>query len=139
MVAVNYDHEIAYGYDPNGKSYPRLTVRLINPADVEQAIDLDAYLDSGAERSIFTGNLAPLIGIELMAGEEIVFEPAIGVSTAGRLHAVRVSHEALGTFDIEVAFSTGQLSRNLLGRDFFNRLQVGFRESQAVFYVTATP
>lgn len=60
MVTVNYHHEIQYTYE-NGRHYPRLTLRLANLGDPEQAIDLDAYLDSGAERSLFSGCLAPVV------------------------------------------------------------------------------
>lgn len=139
MVTVDYEHAIAYGHDLDGKRYPRLTLSLINPANSEQAIDTDAYLDTGAERSVFDGTLAPLIGIDLLTGQEISFQPATGPGLEGRLHAVRLSHSSLGVFDIQVAFSMGPFARNLLGRDFFSLLQIGFRESNATLYVTVAP
>jgi hypothetical protein len=74
MVTVEYHHEIAYGYDLNGRQYPLLTIRPINPADAEQGVDLDAYLDSGAERSLFHGTLAPIIGLNLLDGRVINFQ-----------------------------------------------------------------
>ena len=46
------------------------------------------------------------------------------------LHAVRLSHPELGCFDLEIGFSPFPLRRNLLGRDFFNLVQIGFRERQ---------
>jgi hypothetical protein len=60
MVTVSYDYEFPYGHDPNGRQYPRLTLTLAHPGDPEQAVDLDAYLDSGAERSLFNGSFAPV-------------------------------------------------------------------------------
>jgi hypothetical protein len=115
MVRVEYDHEILYADDPNGRQYPRLTLRLMNPADAERAVDLDAYLDSGAERSLFDGRLAPLLGIEdLFAGQEVTFQSTVGAALAARLHPVRLSHPSLGTFDVQVGFSTGPIGRLLL-------------------------
>jgi hypothetical protein len=139
MVTVNYDYEIAYGHDPNGRQYPRLTLTLAHPGDPEQAVDLDAYLDSGAERSLFNGSFAPVLGIDLLDGHGITFQSVSGHRLAARLHPVRISHPSLGSFDFEVGFSTGAIARNLLGRDFFSRVQIGFRESRLTLYVTALP
>lgn len=59
MVTVSYEHDISYGYDPNGRRYPRLTLRIENPGTADEALDSDAYLDSGAERSVFDGRRRP--------------------------------------------------------------------------------
>jgi len=140
MVTVEYDHEIPYAHDPNGRQYPRLTLRLMNPADAERAVDLDAYLDSGAERSLFDGSFALLLGIDdLFAGHQIAFQSTAGLALEARLHPVRLSHPALGFFDLEVGFSTAPIRRNLLGRDFFSRVQIGFRESRLALYISPQP
>ena len=55
------------------------------------------------------------------------------------LHAVQLSHADLGTFELEVAFSTTEIRRNLLGRDFFDLVQIGFREHHLAFFITPTP
>ena len=78
MVTVDYHHEIPYAYDVNGRHYPRLTLRLANLGDPEQAIDLDAYLDSGAQRSLFDGRLAPVVGIDLLAGQVFKLQSTTG-------------------------------------------------------------
>jgi len=57
----------------------------------------------------------------------------------GIIHPVRLSHPDLSDFDLEVGFSTVPLRRNLLGRDFFSMVQIGFRERHQVFYVKAEP
>lgn len=140
MVTVDYAHEFSYSYDEaSGRSYPRLTLRLSNRSDPQQAIDVEAYLDSGAERSLIDGRLAKALAIELLEGPEIVFQSAAGSQIKARLHGVRLSHDLLGTFDMEVGFSTGNVSRNLLGRDFFSRVQIGFRESRLMLYMTTSP
>ncbi|MDQ3776495.1 MAG: retroviral-like aspartic protease family protein [Pseudomonadota bacterium] len=139
MVTVDYHHEIPYDRDVNGRHYPRLTLRLANLGDPEQAIDLDAYLDSGAERSLFDGTLALALGIDLLAGQVFRLQSTTGHALPARLHTVHIAHALLGSFAIEVAFSAGPIGRNLLGRDFFSRVQVGFRESRRALYVTALP
>lgn len=139
MVTVDYHHKIPYGYDVNGRHYPRLTLRLANFGDPDQAIDLDAYLDSGAERSLFDGRLAPVVGIDLLAGQVFSLQSTTGHALPARLHTVHIAHALLGSFCIEVAFSAEPIGRNLLGRDFFSLVQVGFRENRLALYVTALP
>jgi len=139
MVTVEYHHEIPYGYDGNGKQAPRLTIQLGNRGDGEQVVELDAYLDSGAERSLFDGRFAAVVGLDLLAGEEITFQSTAGAALTARLHPVRLSHASLGSFDLEVGFSTAQIGRNLLGRDFFGLVQIGFREHHSTVYVTTEP
>ena len=139
MVTVDYDHEMPYAHDENGERYPRLTLRLASPADPEQAIRTDAYLDSGAGRSLFNGELTPTLGIDLFAGPEFTFQSTTGDRLTARLHSVRIEHDLLGSFDMEVAFSTAHIGRNLLGRDFFSLIQIGFRDRHLVLYVTPQP
>jgi hypothetical protein len=38
-----------------------------------------------------------------------------------------------------VGFSSGEIHRNLLGRDFFNLAQIGFRERHLTFFITPSP
>lgn len=139
MVRVEYDHEIPYSHDPNGRQYPRLTVRVANPANEDLAVDVDAYLDSGIERSLFDGRFSRVLGIELLSGREITFQSTAGSSLTARLHSVRLSHPSLGSFGVDVGFSMGPIGRNLLGRDFFALMQIGFRESRLTLYMTAQP
>ena len=40
---------------------------------------------------------------------------------------------------MELRFSIGQIQRNLLGRDFFNLMQIGFRERHLEVFLTASP
>ena len=67
------------------------------------------------------------------------FASAAGFSIEAIIHSVRLSHPELGDFNLEIAFSTVPLRRNLLGRDFFSLVQIGFRERQQIFYVRAEP
>ena len=138
MHVVAYEHALEYPYDRYGLRFPRLAMRLVSPNGAEAA-DIDAYLDTGAERSLFSGHLAPVVGLELLAGKPVDFQSVTGAHLQARLHPVRLEHPALGLFSIDVAFSVSGLSRNLLGRDFLAQIQVGFREAHQVFFVTAQP
>lgn len=139
MATVSYEHEISYGYDPNGRRYPRLTLRIENTETASEALDSDAYLDSGPEGSVFDGRLAPLLGLDLLKGPEVVLQSVLGLKVSARLHRIRVKHGALGSFVLEAAFTTVPIGRNLLGRDFFALVQVGFRESRLTLYFAAQP
>ncbi|MBI3300886.1 MAG: hypothetical protein HYZ72_02245 [Deltaproteobacteria bacterium] len=116
-----------------------LVLQMASPDHPEQALDIDAYLDSGAQRSLFDGGIGTALGLDLFSGPEIRYVSIAGTGLAARLHQVRLAHPALGSFELEVGFSTVPISRNLLGRDFFNLVQIGFRERYLVFYVTPTP
>ena len=67
----------------------------------------------------------------------------VGRTATGFMHACRkdtISHHLIGSLYVDVGFSTGgHLARNLLGRDFFSRVQVGFRESRLTLYIAAQP
>ncbi len=52
---------------------------------------------------------------------------------------VQLAHADLGTFELEIAFSTSEIQRNLLGRDFFDLVQVGIREHHLELLVTPAP
>ena len=139
MPAVAYTYNFPYRQGPAGGSFPILPMTLTNPHQSARAVDAIVYLDSGAQRSLFDGTLARLIGLDLMAGRRLSFASATRMSIEAMLHAVRLSHPELGHFDLEVGFSTAPLRRNLLGRDFFDLAQIGFRERHLVFYVTPEP
>lgn len=139
MVTVVYDHEFPYPHDLDGSGYPRLTLRGSNRGDAARAIDFEAYLDSGARRSLLNGWIASSIGIDPLEGPPLSYETTAGNPLTATLHTILLEHSELGGFELEVGFSSGQIRRNLLGRDFFNLVQVGFREHQLAFYVTKTP
>ena len=136
MNFVAFEHAFEYPFDARGTRVPALRFRVSSPPSREQGVDVFAALDTGAERSIFVGELAPAIGLDLLGGRTMEFRSAAGLTVATRLHKVRFEHEVLEPMELEVAFSTGALSRNLLGRDFFELFQVGFREQWMEFYLS---
>ena len=140
MITVHYQHEFPYTYVEEYDDYfPILTLRIANPLQPEQSLDIDGCLDSGAKRSFFDGWIATALGLDLLGGSKITHGSSAGFQTTGHLHQVRLFHPALGSFDLEISFSTVEISRNLIGRDFFNLFQVGFREKYLTFCLTSTP
>ena len=140
METVSYAHRFDYTYDSeSGELFPVLPLRIENLHNPQQALDFDTYLDSGTQRSLFDGRIAAEIGIDLSSGEDARYGSSSGFYIGAKLHTVRLSHPNLGIFDLKVGFSTIQIKRNLLGRDFFNFIQIGFRERHLLFYVTNVP
>jgi len=117
--------------------FPALFIELQNPSNPAKSIQIPAELDSGAEYSLFEGLLALTIGLDLFEGKPFAFQLNNGVSLDARTLPVVISHGDLGRFDFNARFSTGPLRRNILGRDFFDLLQVGFDEHHSEVYLSA--
>ena len=94
-------------------------------------IEIRAQLDSGAEYSLFQGGLAVAIGLDQL----FVFNLANGAPLESRILSITLSHAELGRFNLLARFSTGPLRRNILGRDFFDLLQIGFDEHHSEVYL----
>lgn len=139
MPKVAYPHEFPYRQSLAGGAFPILPVTISAAHQLARSADVIAYLDSGAQRSLFDGTLAGAIGLDLLGGRRLSFASAAGFSIDTIVHLVRVFHPDLGDFNLEIGFSTVPLRRNLLGRDFFNLVQIGFRERQQLFYVRVEP
>ena len=138
MTTVTYSFE--FNYLPlNSGSSPNIQITVASLVHPDQAVDIDACLDSGTLLSLFDGRIATSIGIELLSGRPKTYTATSGASIEARLHRVRISREDIGDFDLEAGFSLGEIQRNLLGRDFFALVQIGFRERQRMFYVTPSP
>jgi hypothetical protein len=128
MVTVEYEHEFDYLYGEDGGAFPRLIFRIHADGRPDPSVDIDTYLDSGAERSLFDGTIARALEIDLFAGERLPFSSTAGPGISAVVHGVRLHHESLGEFELDIAFSTAPIARNLLGRDLFNRVEIGFQE-----------
>ena len=137
MPVVAYEHQFDYAYDPDGSRFPRLDFQMARSGNPELTVDVDAHLDSGTERSLFNGKLAAALGIDLLRGRQLVYQSTSGSHLVATLHSVVLIHPDLGSFQLEVGFSFAEIQRNLLGRDFFNLVQIGFHENHLTLYVTA--
>jgi len=96
-----------------------------------------AELDSGAEFSLFEGKLAQHIGLDLFAGEPFAFRLASGAPLDSRILRVLVCHHALGDIPFSARFSTAPMQTNILGRDFFDLVRIGFDEHHSEVYLSA--
>ena len=112
-------------------------VQLQNPTTGTKTLETNAELDSGAEYSLFDGQLAVDIGLDLFEGTPFAFGLVNGISLNSRILPVVITHGELGRFNFHARFSTGPLRRNILGRDFFDLLQVGFDEHHSEVYLGA--
>jgi hypothetical protein len=140
-TSVTYPFSFPYSIDSySGQSYPGLAFEVSLPDDPEASMFMNAYLDSGAELSVFDGGLiVPFLNLDLMAGPEVNLRAATGVALSARIHRVNLSHPQLGRFTLDAAISTVPIRHNLLGRDFFQHLQIGFREFHHTFLIANAP
>lgn len=141
MAFVEYDRELDYRYDALlGGRYPMLQFHVARYPDFAGSVDVDAHLDSGAELSLFDGALiGRTLGVDLFDGRPINYQSASGWSLEARLHQLHFEHDALGKFELRVGLSTVPIQRNLLGRDFFDLFQIGFREHHQTVLLKASP
>lgn len=135
---ISFSHHFRYRLIPRVSSsllFPALPIGLIGPRGQE---DLLAIVDTGAAYSLFDGNRAAAIGLDLMSGIPIRLGGLAG-SLLARLH--RVTLEIFGSwFDCEVAFSEQQIERELLGRhQLFNMARFAFREGISLGYFHPEP
>jgi hypothetical protein len=138
LVLVDYQYSFNYRQLPFG-SYPIIQVRITRQDDPNLGIDTDAYLDSGAQLSLFNGDLLAALEIELTNDKSRPYSATVGNPITGYLHEVRLTVPNMNDFTLEIGFSDVQIRRNLLGRDFFNLVQIGFRERQLEYYLTPLP
>jgi len=138
MVTVEYQHNLNYRQMQAG-SFPALVLSVAHQHNLDLSFDTDAYLDSGAERSLFDGALLSGLEIDLLNDKAMSYVATTGASVTAYLHNVRITIPDIGTFNLEMGFSDVHLSRNLLGRDFFNLVQIGFRENWRQYYLTFSP
>lgn len=141
MPTVNYEHEFAYRYEGAGL-FPIVQIRISNPENPALSLDVDGYLDSGATASLFPGWMAQALGFELLAGPLRRYVSAGGPEFEARVHRVQIAEineTDAPPFQLAVGFGTGNVHRNILGRDFFNQVQIGFRERQLLFLLTPSP
>jgi hypothetical protein len=136
LATVTYQFRVPYLRRSNGSSFPGLLLELQNPSATRNAIEINAELDSGAEYSLFDGQLAVAIGLDLFVGKPFIFQLASGASLEARVLPVVVSHIDLGRFNLGARFSTATLRSNVLGRDFFNLVQIGFNEHRSEVYLS---
>jgi hypothetical protein len=93
----------------------------------------------GTPPSLFNGFIIQALGVELQNNNPKPYRSTVGDTITGYMHHVRLLLPEVGGFDLEVGFSDRRIQRNLLGRDFFNLVQIGFRERQLQYFLNSSP
>lgn len=105
------------------QDYPLIKVALIGP---KEKIKMLALLDSGADYSLFSLEVAERLGIKKEEGKKISLQGVIGGEFPGYLHKVPVQVEGM-RFNCRIVFS--KVKTALLGRDnFFLPFLITFNE-----------
>jgi len=105
------------------QSYPLIEVTLIGP---KEKIKMLALLDSGADYSLFSLEVAEKLGIKKEEGKKIFLQGVIGEQFPGFLHKVPVQVDGM-RFNCRIVFS--KVKTALLGRDnFFLPFLITFNE-----------
>jgi len=137
MPDVSYQLELGYLRDAaTGDPFPGLWVVVGHPGG-DGVLEIQCHLDSGTEISLFDGQIAKGIGLELDRGEVQVYSSSTGAELRARLHRVRLGNKELGEHEMTIGFSERRIVRNLLGRDFFSLFQIGFREKHTTLLLAA--
>ena len=77
MPTVSYAYEFSYTYDTRGELFPILQLTVVKPDRSDVAVEIEAYLDSGAQRSLFDGSIARMVGLDLLAGRRLQSSPPL--------------------------------------------------------------
>jgi hypothetical protein len=104
---------------------------------VDRWVPFDAFVDSGADYSVFHSDVASLIGLKLYSGEKKIVTVGDGDEMIVYVHRVRVRFADF-LFKAPIAFSTSLGSGfNLLGREaFFEKFQICFNDRDCILRVT---
>ena len=132
-TTIRYDLTFNYLFLPNGKRRPGFLVQLSNRA---LHLDTKAFLDSGAEFSLFNGEFGAALGLDLIAGRPRPYKTVNSTVIHGYVHPVTIAIPELGEFQFELGFSIEQITVNILGRDFFDLIRIGFDEHEQIFHVS---
>jgi hypothetical protein len=137
VITVTYQFRVPYLRRIDGSLFPGLIIELQNPVTGAKTTPIRAELDSGAEYSLFEGELARHIGLEVFDGEPFAFRLASGTSLESRILPIVLCHRELDDTPLLARFSTAPIPTNILGRDFFDFFRVGFDEHHSEVYLSA--
>ena len=139
VTVVEYLHRFNYR-EIESRETPLLQLRLVYPSGSNNGIDFDVHLDSGCEGSLFNGYLLQVLGGTVMNNNKKRYGSTVGDGVDAYLHNVQLSlPSVMDEFHLEIGFTITEIKRNLLGRNFFDLAQIGFRERRREYYLTFTP
>ena len=153
MTLIRFDYKLPYG----DTRRPVLVAHLRRNGQPKR---VTFHVDSGAEWTLVNGDLLAPLGFEpppvavlkaaktrdrLEDHHALAFNTAIGESVIGVRFDVLLSIDNgpsdidIGVYGIVVEEEEKQLKRNLLGRDFFRKVQiVGFDDYNSNIYLSGT-
>ena len=99
-------------------------------------LDTKAFLDSGAEYSLFNGEFGAALGLNVISGRPRPYKTVNNTVIHGYVHPVRIYIPEVDEFQFLLGFSIEQITTNILGRDFFDLIRIGFDEHEQVFHVS---
>lgn len=102
----------------------------------ENAIVVPAIIDTGSTYSLFSGEIAVALGLEIINDRKQKLK-TLGGNIEGYPHVVNMEIvDAFVLGEIEVLFAADKLPRNVLGRSDFQRIvDVGFSETTETIYI----
>ena len=136
---VDYYYEYPYRpMPPQFLHFPVLQIGLQNPNDQARQSETVVYVDSGSKYTVLDGSLAADIGINYRDGRPQKLGSAIGGSIDSWINQVMVQLDGFSPILLGIAFVDPliNLSRPLLGRDFFYHAQIGFWEYAELLYIS---
>jgi Aspartyl protease len=129
VVTVNYPITIEYRNIPSAGLQPAVEVELTLR---EQNARTVAIIDSGATHTVFSVEIAELLGIDDVTTGIRVPASTLGGPFDFYLFDLEIRFPIdQQTYSGQIGFSPRRTSRNILGRIlFFSLFEVGFRETQ---------
>jgi hypothetical protein len=124
VVTIDFDKAVGYRYSLSGKLAPIVAMRLSN--EKENSVDVQAYVDTGAEFSLFRADYLNPLGLNLLDGDAEEVSTLVASFPIYR-HIVRISLFDELRFNLRVGFSD-LIRRDLLGRDILDKVHFAMRE-----------
>ena len=107
---------------------------------VDRWVPFDAFVDPGADYSVFHSDVAVLMGLRLTSGKKKIVTVGDGDDMIVYLQTITVRFAGF-VFKAPIAFSSAlEAGFNLLGREvFFDKFQVCFNDRDKIVRVTKLP
>lgn len=126
---------LEFDYKYSLSEYPSLPFVLVNPDDVERRIEYTGHIDTGSTHTSLRRDMAAVLGLDLTHGSHMEVYSG-GRKIDGLLKELRMEHEDLGVFMVDVLVRDAGTESFLLGRDILRDLDVAFKFNEPCFYVS---
>ena len=137
-LKFSYTPKLAKEGSQYGVDYtPIVPIVFTNP-ETKKSVTIDCLIDSGADDTIINARFAKLLGIDLSAGNEKLFQGISHAPVSAYEHPVTVQIERdTHTYPITCAFLPDLRTNGLLGQNgFFDNYKVTFEKYKKRFEIT---